>query len=351
MRELTRGAAVARAIGAVERRCDAVASMVDGIVGRPTTDLRAAGRLTISFHPDRLDRRGLTVAEGLVVDGGYLPQWVTGASSGSRSAVDGGLRASWERQLFDVGADTAPRHRPVYGTLDLLRHRHGGSPAFGSCFIVLRDAVSDRCTLSVGDSHLGPDRVGTFARPRAVVAGLAEQASPGALLGQPLGPDDLAAVLRGERRAAPRRTLDEYVELQVHGGVDLADIAAIVADPSFRDHRVEELLRRATAEAGASFAWHPGTVIAPADLRYDAAAVDWVQDDDYLARLVGELTELCSPSPLATAADIGRLVDGQRPGAPRRSGDAPRSALQRVKHLWRLTYLLGRDAEPSVSAV
>lgn len=275
MPQLARTAAIARALEAVEARIDVQAADASVSMPEQREQLRQAGRITVSFHPDRLDRRGLTTAEGLLVDNGFLPQWVTGASSGSRSAMPGGLRATWEEAQFAVDADVEPAHRPVYGALDLLHHRHGGSPAFGSCYLVLHDHVRDRCTLSVGDSHLAPDQVGTFRHSEAILHGLFEQAESGRLLGQDLATDDLQAVLAGHGRDAPRRTLEHYVEAQVHGGVNLEDIAAIVVDPSFSSSPAAEHLEWAAAAADAQLEWHPGTVIAARELLSHPEAIAW----------------------------------------------------------------------------
>lgn len=346
MSQLSRTAVVERVLALVEARSDAPLDESLVVGGEGWEALSEVGRITVAFHPDRLDRRGLTTARGLHVDGGYLPQWLTGASSGSRSALPGGLRADWEAAQFAVDVDVPLAHRPVYGALDLLHHRHGGSPAFGSCYLVLHDHVRARCTLSVGDSHLGPAQVGTFRRPEAILSGLIEQASAGGLLGQDLDRDDLRAVLAGQRRGAPRRSLDFYVEAQVHGGVRLEDIAAIVVDPSFSSSPIAAHLERAAEAADARLEWHPGTAIVPSELATHPTAIAWVDDDDYLTRLAEALERLAAPSRLASAADIGQLTADTRPGPPTLTGDEPRSVLQRVKHLWRLTYLLGRDAAP-----
>jgi hypothetical protein len=34
-----------------------------------------------------------------------------------------------------------------------MRHSDGGSPRFGSCYFVLRQHMTERCTLTWGDSH------------------------------------------------------------------------------------------------------------------------------------------------------------------------------------------------------
>jgi len=57
-------------------------------------------RVTLNFHPDRLRRDGLTVAEGLLRDGCYRSQFETGLTNASPTAFPGGARDTWERQLF-----------------------------------------------------------------------------------------------------------------------------------------------------------------------------------------------------------------------------------------------------------
>ena len=128
MPQLARTAAIARALEAVEARIDVQAADASVSMPEQREQLRQAGRITVSFHPDRLDRRGLTTAEGLLVDNGFLPQWVTGASSGSRSAMPGGLRATWEEAQFAVDADVEPGsvHRYV---IVLIREGAGEAPA------------------------------------------------------------------------------------------------------------------------------------------------------------------------------------------------------------------------------
>jgi len=64
--------------------------------------LLAAGRLTVNFHPDRVARSGRSVAAGLLDEGRYRSQWVTGISNGGRSAVIGGERAGWEDPVADI---------------------------------------------------------------------------------------------------------------------------------------------------------------------------------------------------------------------------------------------------------
>ena len=104
-------------------------------------------RLTVNFHPDRVLANGSSVADGLLGTGEYRSQWLTGLSSGGRTAVPGGDRDRWEAELFGDAYADASDTRPVYGALDVTRDPFGGSPRFGSCFLVLRQHCLDRATI------------------------------------------------------------------------------------------------------------------------------------------------------------------------------------------------------------
>ena len=325
-------------------------AVVDGGDGRAIGEgrdvLADVGRLTLNFHPDRITRSGSTVAAGLLADGRYRSQWATGISNGSRSALAGGDRHGFEQALFGDAygeRDPAGGDRPVYGALDLLGDPHGGSPRFGSCFVVLRAHLLGRTTLCVGDSHVGPRDVGTVDAPWCVLAGLVEQAAAATLLDRPLGVGDLVALLRGDpptaslRRSAAIRTLDGYVEAQVHGGVDLAaDVEGVVVDPSFVGTDVERDLALAADRHGFELRWNPGSELALDDVP----------------------TDLRGPSMPALAACVARphgVLDARAIGAaapravtdPAAGGDPPDSLLQQLKYLWHTLYALGHDADPS----
>lgn len=297
-----------------------------------------AGRITLNFHPDRPTMLGVTVAEGLRRRGRYVSQFVTGASNGSRSAVGGGERAGWEQRLFAdaYGDDASADERPVYGSLDLLLDPHGGSPRFGSCFVVLRPHVVSRTTFCVGDSHTGPIDVGTADEPLALIAGLVEQAVDGRLLGRSLGVDSLCDAVAGRLPShPPDRELDGYVEAQVHGGVELrSDVERIVLDPSFVGTDVEDHLRASADELGFELAWHAGSTLAvdavPSDFRGPTMP-------SLARRAAGDRSQL-------DAAAIGRLAAASPLAPPSIPGDPPESDLQQLKYLWHVLLRFGRDA-------
>ncbi|MEU8000170.1 DUF3626 domain-containing protein [Catellatospora sp. NPDC049111] len=232
------------------------------------------GRVTLNFHPDRLMSDGRTVAESMAADGRYRSQFETGVTNGSRTAFLGGDRDRWEQALFgDAYPGALPAERPLYGGLNLLGHPDGACPRFGSCHVRLRPSVNARCTVTLGDSHLGPADVGTLAVFAPVLAGLVEQArETGVTLGRP-GVDPLAALreLAGAAPAAePGRALDDYLEVQVHGPVDLAvDAEALVLDPSFHGTAAGDVLAGLAARLGVDLEWHAGFELTAAEVGPD----------------------------------------------------------------------------------
>jgi hypothetical protein len=298
--------------------------------------------VTVNFHPDRVAGSGATVAAGLRAEGRYRSQWVTGISSGSRSAFPGGDRHRFERALFDGaydGADPAAVDFPVYGAVDLLRDPHGGSPRFGSSYLVLEPHVLARTTMCVGDSHVGPADVGTADAPWSLLAGLAEQAAAGELLDRGLGADELLAVLDGTiGPGPPSRCLDGYVEAQVHGGIDLtSDVEAVVIDPSFAGTDVERDLRAAAGRHGFALEWHGGSELAVADVPVDFRGPGMPDVARRVARADG----------IVDAHAIGTAARRIRAGVPLPGGDPPDSELQQLKYLWHTLLAHGHDAGPA----
>jgi hypothetical protein len=250
--------ATARRSDAVRRLGDTVTEWVDAV--------RQHARVTLNFHPDRLLPDGTTVAEGLARDGVYRGQFETAISNGSRTAFPGGDRDRWERLLFGGAYHTGggqPAHRPRYGSLNLANHPDGGAPRFGSCHLRLRPKVNERCTFTVGDSHLGPTDVGTLEAFECVLAGLVSlYLQTGTFLG--LAGMDPRTLVLPRVTTEPGRALDDYVEAQVHGGVDLrTDVEAVVLDPSFRGTDAGELLVATAARHDLDVGWHAGFELAP----------------------------------------------------------------------------------------
>ncbi|GIE98797.1 DUF3626 domain-containing protein [Paractinoplanes rishiriensis] len=277
--------------------------------------------ITVSFHPDRLVAGGRTVAECLVAEGVYRSQFETGISNGGLDGVIGGRRTVWEQRMFG-GAYVSPSGRPIYGGLNLAGHPDGASPRFGSCHLVLRPEVSQRATFSHGDSVTEPSVVGTAVSFGAVWAALLDEVSR---TGRAL---NVAAASAGDwvralavPRRAPGRALDDYVEAQVHGGVTLgADVTAVVADPSFRGTRYEELL----GSLAPALDWSPG-------FRLPATGFPASLRGPDVPPLALEIADRYG-TPVLDAEVIGR--------AAREPGTTP-ERLQLIKYLWHILVLNG----------
>ncbi len=230
-------------------------------------------------------RRATTVAAALLEEGCYQSQFVTRISNGSRSAYAGGSRDRWEARLFG-GAYQLPgvsaAQRPNMARWTCCATRTARRRALAPVIFVLHAAVSRRCTFTYGDSHLDPEHAGTIDRLDAVMAALLLAVETE---GEVLGAQDLtvsgflariAHTLAGAR-ADPStgqlgRSLDDYIEAQVHGPIDLkTDVELLVADPAFRDTLIGEYLAAICSVYPIRLKWHPGFILAaaavPADFR------------------------------------------------------------------------------------
>ncbi|MCQ4208298.1 DUF3626 domain-containing protein [Streptomyces longispororuber] len=331
--------AALRHLRAVARagRADALARLAAHGVGPDLAEaliaaLRAHARITLNFHPDRLlgDHR-TTVADRLAADGRYRGQYETGLSNGSRTAHPGGLRDGWEEQLFaGAYATAAATERPKYGALDVMRHADGAAPRFGSCHVRLRAAAAARATFCFGDSHLGPADTGTADALHPVLAALVEDAArSGQSLGVP-GADPVAVIRALPRSPArgPGRSLDFYVEAQVHADVDLRrDAEALVLDPAFRGTRTGDLL----AGLGVPVEWHGGFVLGPDVPDEDLAAFRGPALPAVAARVRAEFGDGGG----IDAAVVGRAAASvvRSPGSWAAYGGQD-DVLQYVKQLW-----------------
>ena len=110
---------------------------------------------------------------------------------------------------------TRPEQRSSgrFDTRCISWHRYGGAPRFGSAHFRLAAHTLQRTTFSFPDSVFDPEHFGTT--DAFALADLAD--------------------------AAGHDVLDDYVEAQVHGVIDLAgDVEAVVLDPCYRGTPVEE---------------------------------------------------------------------------------------------------------------
>jgi hypothetical protein len=246
-----------------------------GLVDAALAATQTGARIGLHFHPERLSRDGVSVAEGLLRSGVYTNQFVAGLSSGSPSAFPGGERDLWEERLFGGayhGADVTSPGRPKYGALDVMQHPDGPAPRFGSCFILLRPDVAKRSTFTFGGSHeyCALDRTGTLDVMAPVLAPLLSQLERGDGAFAVANLSVEACLTRMTQSFSTRpfpdpasrplgRALDSFIEVQVHGELCLGnDVERLVADPAFRDHPVGEVLAAISTTYGIPLNWHPG---------------------------------------------------------------------------------------------
>ena len=321
-----------------------------------STDLLAAAmrslqehaRVVLHFHPDRLTNNGLSVAESMLVDGVYRSQFETGISNGSPTAFAGGDRDLWEKQLFR-GAyhvqGVTPADRPKYGSLQVFCYADGPSPRFGSCYFVMRPEATARCSFTYGDSHTMPDIVGTIDSVDSIMAALLQDIEE---TGSALGSDGLSVAgfldyLACEFPTAPddparlpvKRNLDEYIEAQVHGPIELGwDIDRLVADPSYRGTKTGMHLHEISVRYGIPLQWHPGFVV----------PVDMVPDDfrgpsmPAFARWVADIAGKESLDAAAIGAASASL--GREPESWRRWGTQD-EALRLLRQAWHVVVKFG----------
>jgi hypothetical protein len=250
-------------------------------VGSLLTSIGKSARVTLNFHPDRIRPTGHAVIESLLAEGIYHNQFITSVTNGSKTAYPGGDRDQWERLLFGGAYQQPGVHndeRPKYGALNLMHYADGASPRFGSCFLVLSPNILNRCTFTFGDSHAGPEFVGTIRQWDSILAALLHQVeSTGAALGFPNVdiPSMLERILHlpfsHTGFSGPvGRSLDDYIEAQIHGVIDLSsDVEALVADPSYRDTPIGHLLHALCERYNLTLSWHPGFCLAVQDVPDD----------------------------------------------------------------------------------
>ncbi|RNB84664.1 DUF3626 domain-containing protein [Brevibacillus fluminis] len=304
--------------------------------------------ITLNFHPDRMMPDGRTVIDGLLREGTYRSQFVTGVTNGSRTAYPGGDRDRWEQQLFG-GAYHASGvegvDRPTYGALNVLHYADGASPRFGSCYLILKPHMTSRCTFTFGDSHAGPTRIGTMDVFEPLLAALLREVEQN---GNALGTSGMSVQgvltrLAGckeesfEKAGMRGRALDDYIEAQIHGKILLVDdVAAIVADPAFKGTAIGEQLMRLSATHNCELRWHPGFSLAVASVPDDFRGpvmppfARWI--DTHFAKTPG----------LLDAADLG-VAAASLHTTPElwHEWGTPDESFQLIKQLWHVIVRFG----------
>jgi len=242
--------------------------------------------------------------------------------------------------------EVAPHERPKYGGLNLMSYPDGPCPRFGSCHLRLRPEVLTRSTFCFGDSHLDPGDLGTIDAFDSVLAGLLEatQATGIALGRDQVTVESLVATIQDRNQAfddvTQGRSLDDYIEAQVHGWVELAtDVDALVVDPSFRETEIGGLLSDIAHLHNLDLRWHRGFELDAADVpaEFRGPAIPILAER--IAREFGDgrqrlHAELIGRAARSVVTDPGRWEEW----------NTPAEALQRIKQLWHVLVQYGTEA-------
>lgn len=339
---LARRAPARRTIEQICRMSDVPFGVIDELIGQLQRDACVA----LHFHPDRVSRDGRTVAEALRDDGVYRTQFETGISNGMLSPERGGRRDQWENELFGdayVARDLPFSSRPRYGALALMGHADGPSPRFGSSYFVLNPTCSRASTFCFGDSHENPPVRGVWSQWDDVLAALlTESFLQDSALGRsdvrPAGLIEFLCARLGSARPPPSqlsagRSLDHYIEAQVHGEVLLQrDADLLVVDPSFRETPTEDAIAVLCERYDVRLEWHGGFALPLQDV-----------PTDFRGPRMPALAEQVASAGVVTAASIGIAAAELRHASDRWAAfGAPAEVLQSLKLLWHVLLRYGR---------
>ena len=304
------------------------------------TLVQRKGRIALHFHPYRRDAKGQTVLEGLTQRGYYQNQFETGISNGSLTAYPGGLRDQWENRLFGgifQFGQIPHRLRPKYGALRLLNQPEGPSPRFGSCYLLLKPELNMAATYTYGDSYYNPLVKGHGDNLLPILVALMEESfSQDLAFGlHPVRPPELVQRITETLHEEvlplpdlpPTRSLDSYIEAQIHGVISLKeDVDYLIADPSFRGTSFEVLMRELCDSYEIQLAWHPGF-----DLTVSQVPLNF--RGPFMRELASSIAERDSVNAYMLAKAEEKVFEA-------RAGSS--SKLQELKYLWHVLVKFGK---------
>jgi len=167
--------------------------------------------ITINLRLHFVAPDGRSTAAHLVEDGRYMTKWEAVERKGFPSNWGTTFESDIEvqRVLFDIPPDAPPKERPVYGALNVNQDPRGAAHSYGGSYFVLKEEVKERATLFRCNTYLAmreDDRrsLASFRHPLNAI------------------PEDW--LREGRLRGG-------YIEVHIHGGVSLKDVAAFVIDP------------------------------------------------------------------------------------------------------------------------
>ena len=309
------------------------------------TSIQKKAPIDVSFHPDRPVAGGMTVVDSLLRTGEYKSQFETGISNGGLTAFEGGNRDLWEERLFGGAyqkSGVIAADRPKYGALNLMNYWDGACPRFGSCYFRLKPAVAQRCSYAYGDSSTNPDDIAVLDQLDIVLTKLlADIVHKGVALGS--GELSLSSVLQhladcsfshssAVLSSPPGRSLDDCIEVHVHGRLDLAhDVDWLAVDHSFSSTQCGNQLTELSLRYGFPIRWNPRF-----ELATDQVPVD------FRGPIMVPLAARIAPDGMLNTAKIGQAVVALRrfPNAWEEWGTFEET-LQYLKQIWHVLVAFG----------
>lgn len=204
--------------------------------------------------PDAVDNTIVTIRtpdelmDEIVADGRFKSQFESGTSGG---ALNPELRSEAERQLFGYEPDmTQPQDRPIYGYLARPggRFKDSATSQYGDIRWELKPSVRARTTWTGGDS-LGKTLIpSTLTEPSYLSLPAPSRLSPEA---QAEYIAQQKPVEYTTHVSAPLDGAALYAEAQIHGGVTLDDVDAVVIPASYERYSDDHPVKQAAAALAA----------------------------------------------------------------------------------------------------
>lgn len=186
---------------------DVTARTVERTIDKAFARLTAESRMAIQFESKYMD--------SLLTDGRFKTQFETRTSGGTNNQS---YRAAAEERGLGVPKDVDPKQRPIYGYLDLGPSARGMVAQYGDLTFVVKDEVKQRATVTAGDSLYNFSTKQVAGTPLTAPTKASWDTSVDALYDYATGMADHSGLVARVR----------YVEVQMQGGVSLADMRAIV---------------------------------------------------------------------------------------------------------------------------
>ena len=199
----------------------------------------------VNFQPGQSTARARRSIDAFLADDRYVNQFESKISPGSLGPTAGSSRDGWEKTIFRGDYHThplIPEERPKYGSLNADESAAGGATQYGNSYLVLKDGVKNRLTLTPYDS----------SGAKAEQVGTAEHIEQRA--GRPAPcPTTSSRSDRPGARAAPSRRgtgLRPTSRCRCTGRIDFTtDVARLVVNSMYRGNAAYETKLREFAEA------------------------------------------------------------------------------------------------------